>query len=1140
VLWFDELGQPKVLRGILTAKIEFYLFVVGVVALFIGGHLRVALRKTRMIRTTAGSLVLTAASLVIGTMFASAVQGHWQTFLLWQHRQPFGVTDPIHGRDVGYFVFSLPFERLVSGTLLWLIVVAAYLVVMVYRARQAIGVRPLRATFNAQLHLAVLAAMFLLVVAWRLQLKQYTLELGQASPHDSQSFSGAGYVDVHVRLPGLEAMTVGTVVFALVCLAAPFVARRRSPRTVRWFLGVPVTLLVVGVAAVGGLIPALVQRYIVDPNPLLSEQPYLERSIAATRKGLGLEAVDVAAYSPTESLTAADYPQVSKRLGNVLIWDSSLLEARMRQLVSDTPYFSPQESNLDPVRVKGRRQLTVVSARELDLDAVADQAQSWSSDRLGYTHGLGLVRFSGTDVEQSRQPRLLSSSLHVSQPRIYFGNQPQEPPPAPDEAAGSDSGDPTGSDQGAPRNEAPTTSQLISERLADLPWVVVDTRRPEVDIPAPEGGSETPYHYDGTGGVELSNWVRRAIFAVALGSKELFLSDDITPESRILLHRDVHERLLTLAPFIQWDSDALPLTSGGRIVYVVDGYTTSNSYPYAESAEIAGVESNYARASVRATVDAFSGKVDLYLTDPSDPIAQAWVEIFPTLFRPEKEMPADIRDRIRYPADLFDAQATAYETFHTTRPDVFVSDSDAWSRPIGLSGSLEVAGGLDFDESDEDDLRLILGPGYKLTPPPGSKTAELVLQTYYVPSKGQNLVANLSGWIDEHGRARLAARNLPRDPVTLGPAQISRLVFATPRVSNLLGLKNLETTDVDKSSIDAVLLGIPHLLFLPEGIIQIQSLYEGSRGPGAARLLGVTAYLNGRAGLGPDIESAVRQALNEPPRIVVRPPDEPAVVGKPVKLEFQVENAQREVVTITSTDGSLRRRREVATGQGTVRWVPSTTGEVRVRVDVDGLDGTTISARTTFSVLSAPPTVRLIDPPTKAVVGEPLVIPFQVTHALDAVARVSTLSGIEFRRRYLIRDGTALVEWTPKTAGKAELLITVNGGQGQMASKKLQFDVAPSPEEPVPPTVTLDDVPDVVTVGIASEFSFSADGCRVAVARIRGPGGEVRNWRFPCPASRATFTWTPTTPGDHVLTVIARVDGISTKTSTMLSAEAPP
>ena len=247
-------------------------------------------------------------------------------------------------------------------------------------------------------------------------------------------------------------------------------------------------------------------------------------------------------------------------------------------------------------------------------------------------------------------------------------------------------------------------------------------------------------------------------------------------------------------------------------------------------------------------------------------------------------MPASLRDRLRYPADLFEAQATAYERFHTTRPDVFASGSDVWSPPTSLSGSVDVAGDIQFDEDDEDDLRHPARPEYKLSAPPGQTRPRLVLSTNYSPRRGQNLVASLDGWVDERGRAHLASRILPRDPITLGPAQVSRLVFSTPRVSNLLGLTNLELRDLDKSSIDTVSLGKPHLVFLPRGIVQIQSLYKGASGPGVSRIIGVTAFLNGRAGVGSDIEDAVRQALHEPPRVdVLRPRGRP-VVGTPVEL----------------------------------------------------------------------------------------------------------------------------------------------------------------------------------------------------------------------------------------------------------------
>jgi uncharacterized membrane protein (UPF0182 family) len=1117
-LWFNELGQAEVYARALAARADFYLFVAGTVAPFVGVNLAVAFRRTEITRRYAGVLAIAAASIVTGTLFASSAVNHWQTFLLWRHRQPFGVVDPIHGKDVGFFVFTLPFELMVSGLLLWLVAIAACYVMLVYTVRGALGFRPLRASFGAQVHLASLAAIFLLVVAWRFRLQQYTLELGQ--PSADRRFSGAVYVDVHVRLPGLVALMVLAVVLALACVAAPFVARWGSRRRATLIVGVPAALLIAGMVLVGALIPAVVQRYVVDPNPLLSEKPYLERSIAATRTGLGLNAIDVEPYSPTPSFGAADFSPVSERLPDVLIWDTWLLEARMRELVTETPYYHPEEPTLDVARVDGRQQLRVVSARELDLRPVRGNTESWINDRLAYTHGLGLIQFSGTDIEQNREPRLIDAGLEVREPRIYFGNLPQV-------RAG------TAGDEDAPKIFTPTTG----EPTAAAPWVLVNTRRPEVDIPASEGAPRPSYHYDGTGGIELSTWMHRGLFALALGSKDLLISDDITSESRILLHRDVHDRLQTLAPFIQWDSEAVPLTANGRIVFVVDGYTTSENYPYAERVDLGGSQINYARASVRATVDAFTGRVDIYLTDQSDPIAGAWAEIFPTLFRPEAEIPAELRNRLRYPIDLFNAQATAYERFHATQPDVFVSNADVWSRPIALSGSIEVAGDVDFDESDEDNLRLTLQPGYTFSPPPGRTRPRLVLGTYYTPRQGQNLVGTLSGWIDGHGRARLSARSLSRERVTLGPAQMSRLVFATPRVRNLLGLRNLEIRDLDKSSLDAVLLGRPRLLFTPGGVVQIQSLYEGTRGPGAARLLGVTAFLNGHAGLGPDIASAVRQALNMPPRIDVLRPAGPIVVGNPVELAFRVENAQREIVTITSPAGRQRENLKIATGRGTVTWVPSAAGAARVRVEVAGLDGTLVTDSRAFDVLGPPPTIRLIDPPSRAVVGRPVQVSFKVTNGIDGWAKVSTRSGIEFTRHYLIQDGTAVVKWTPESAGPAVLLVRARGHQSQTVTKSLRIAVASRPEPASPPTVTLLQVPDVVTVGHVSDFAFRADGCREAVARIEGPEENVRVWRFPCPARRAEFAWTPTSPGRYLLTITARGSGITAQAVSRLNAE---
>jgi uncharacterized membrane protein (UPF0182 family) len=1122
VLWFQELRQTSVYSRTVSAQVQLYLLAAIPAAGFVGANLALALRRTAVLRSRAGVLGLVAAALVTGSLFGSAVRDHWQVHQLWLHRKSFGSVDPIHGKDAGFYVFSLPFERLVWGVLLCLVLVTCVAVAVVHLARGTLRLRPAHANFGAQVHLACLLGLALVLVAWRLRLHQYELLLGERSTSEPDSFAGAGYVDVTVRSPGYLLLAVLVLVLAVACVAAPFVVQNGRTRLAIRLLAVPGALLAIALTLVAGVLPALVQRFVVDPNPLLSEEPYLAYSIAGTRAGLGLDDIEVRPYSPTGSFTAADFPAISKRVANVPVWDTWVLEARMRQLVTDPPYFQPGQATLDVAQIGGRQHPTVVSARQLDLGQVPESAHTWRNDRLAFTHGLGRIQFSGTDIERSRAPRLMDSGLGVEEPRIYFGDLPEE-----EGRAASD-------------HESPFLTPTTDQRLADSPWVLVNTRRPEIDLPAADAQPRASYHYRGTGGIPITDWVRRAAFAFALGSSEMLLSDDITAHSRLLLHRDVHDRLDALAPFLTWDAEAVPLTTGGRIVFVVEGYTTSDAFPYAEQVDLAGSRVSYARGSVRATVDAFSGRVDLYLTDDADPVARAWAEIYPDLFRPAEEFPTALRHRIRYPMDLFAAQAAAYERFHVTAPAMFASAADAWSRPLALSGPIDVAGDLSFDESDEDDLRFTLQPGYLFAAPPGETDPRLLVRTYYTPQRAQNLVASLTGWVDREGRAQLVSQTLARDPVTLGPAQMSRLTFATKRVGELLGVRNLEIRDLARSSLDTVILGRPRVLLLPGGILQIQSLYEGSKGPGAARLIGVTVFLNGRVGLGPDIESAIRQALNEPPRIEVLAPPEPVVVGRRVELAFRAENARRQQVTITSPSGRETATRRVASGRGTVAWTPSEPGPVTLRVEVLGLDGTSESDTLTFSVLSPPPSIRFVDrPPRNAVVGQPVRVSFRVKNGRSAVAEVSTRFGIDFSRDYLLRGRTAIVNWTPRTAGRTTLIIRARGEQGQLTRKRVAFTVDRREPEVPPPTIELLRAPDHPTVGREARFSIRAEDCLAAVAQIEAPDGEVRTWQFVCPARRARFTWTPTEPGSYVLTATSTGSSASSQLTTTLTVRDP-
>jgi uncharacterized membrane protein (UPF0182 family) len=1089
-LWFQELGQLDVFERTAAAKAKLWLLVAGCAAAFTGANLALAAARAGVPRSRTRTLAVVVAAFVAGTLFASVFARDWQAFVLWSHRQPFGVEDPVSGKDVGFFVFTLPFLRLLSMLALALVAAATVAVALVYGARGRLQVRPPRATPEAEAHIAALAAAFLLALAWRLQLERYLLELAQPPPGVRDAVAGAGYVDVRVRSPALAAMSWLAIALACGCLAAP----RLSPRRARLALAAPAGALLATWVLVGWWLPALVQRFSVDPNPLVSEQRYLQRSITATRSGLGLDAIDVRAYRPTGALTAADISRARARLARVNVWDRGVIEARTRELVTETPHYRPERAAFDTTKVDGRRQLTMTSARELDLRPVGG-GRSWANDRLTYTHGLGLTRFSATEIEGDGQPRLLDAGLGTRQPRIYFGNFPA----------------------GAPR------------------WVLADTRRPEQDLPPSSPAGARPYHYDGPGGIALSSRLRRAAFALELGSKDLLISDDVTPATRLLLHRDVRDRLTTLAPFIRWDSRPTPIAVGGRIVFLADGYTTSTSYPNAEQTRLGGAAVSYARASVRATVDAFTGRVDLYLADTADPVARAWAEAFPSLFRRPAQMPGWLRRRLRYPYDLFRAQASAYERFHTTRPDVFASGSDVWSPPTSLSGTLEVAGDIRFDEDDEDGLRHPMHPEYKFSPPPGRQGPRLVLSAFYSPRRGENLVAALEGWVGADGRARLGARVLPRAPVTLGPAQVSRLVFSTPRVSQLLGLTNLELHDLDKSSLDTVALGRPRVVFLPHGVVQIQSLYKGTSGAGVSRLIGVTAFVNGRAGVGPDVAGAVRQALHQPPRIgVLQPPRRP-VVGVPAELRLRLRNARRGVVTITPRGGRDVMHLPVAAGTRSLRWVPSSAGPARVRATIEGLDGSTVVSTVTVQVLSPAPTVRFASRPRGASAGRPARFTFQVRHALSEVARIATAEGT-FTRRYVLRDGTGILRWTPASPGRAVVTVTARGRQGQTATATARIAVARAPRA-VAPAVTLLRAPGRARMGRESVIVFDVAGSRSAVARIGG-GGESRVWRFPRADGRLAFAWTPAREGPHRLTLIARAPaGAVAETATTITVK---
>lgn len=820
-LWFREVGQGGVFLRELAWKAAIAGGVGTAASLWLLAALGMAVLLSPMRVTHARAAAGAAGCVLLGVGVGLRSTGQWQAVDLWLHRSAFGVTDPVHHQDVGFFVFTLPVLRAASGTLLVIMALGMLLAAAVYGVSGALSFAPLRVTSAARVHLAVLAALALGGLALRLSLTTYSLEVTGAGPGSAAAFPGADYVDARVRIPAIQLIAL----LMMLCGAAVVVGvgltvrghRRAGARLVAWPVLataclVPVSLLVV---------PWVVQEFVVNPQPLAKERPLLQAAIDATSRAFALANVNVI-HAAAPAPVPASALNASGPLADVQVWGSSVVAQWLSQLESVPPYLRVGTPTLQAGPIAGEERPVLFAERELDPAWVPGRAAGWADQALVFTHGLGSFSVSASNIGPGGEPELLPGPP-LTQPQVYFGRQP----------------------------------------LGAAPWVVVNTRRSEADG-LNAARQPQPDHYQGSGGIALSSWIRRAAFAVRLASPALLLSSDITPHSRIIMHRDVIDRLAAVAGFIRWDPTTTTVVSGGHVMFIADGYTTSTDYPEAQPARLAGGWVNYARASVVATVDAYSGQTRLYLADDRDPIARAWAASFPGLFLPFSELPAGLRDELRYPAALFDAQAGLYQQFHTQDPGEFASGADVWGYPTSLSGSIAAAGNIRFGSAGQAPGTAML-PEYRLAVAPGSQEAPSLMRTaLYTPASGQNIVAEFDGWIGDDGRPRLAAVEFPGDQVVLGQAQISRLVFAAPSVTSALRLVNKETTDLDQHSLAAVVLGLPAWLRLDGGIVQVQPVYLEAAGSGGTRMLDVTVYVNGRVGIGGTLSAAIEQATAPP------------------------------------------------------------------------------------------------------------------------------------------------------------------------------------------------------------------------------------------------------------------------------------
>jgi len=696
-----------------------------------------------------GALIF-LGSILFSLFAAMRGSAQWENYLRFFNATPFGVSDPLFNRDIDFYVFQLPFLNHLYGwlmTVLILTTLATALIYFVRRCFQFIPPRTLRVAPAARIHLAILIAVLFFVGtggAW--------LELNEILFIKRGVVFGPGYADVTTQLWVLKGLMGVTVFCGLTILSLVFRKDWRLP-------AVGVAAFLVVVIGGTGIYPSLVQKFKVVPNEIVLEKPFLELNIKYTRMAYRLTAVEDREFPAEESLTREDLRRNDLTIKNIRLWDHAPLLSTYGQLQEIRTYYKFQDVDNDRYTINGEYRQVMLSPRELSYRALP--ARTWVNEHLTYTHGYGAVLGPVNRISREGLPEFFikdippvsSANIKITRPEIYYGETSNE-------------------------------------------YVFVRTKRPEFDYPV--GDKNVYSRYEGRGGVPLSFW-RKLIFAVRFGSFTILLSDDITSESRIMYYRKINERVSRVAPFVRLDPDPyLVISSEGRLLWFLDGYTVTDRFPYSEPIGNLG---NYIRNSIKVVVDAYDGTVKLYISDPTDPIIQTYAKIFPGVLKPLEEMPADLRSHIRYPPGLLNIQARMYSTYHMQDTQVFYNKEDLWSIPR-KSG----AGG-------ERDME----PYYTIMRLPEGKKEEFVLLLPFTPSKKDNMSAWMAGRCDAPHYGELVVYIFPKQKMVYGPRQIEARIDQEAEISKQLSLWNQRGSQVIRGN----LLAIP----IEKSILYVEPLY---------------------------------------------------------------------------------------------------------------------------------------------------------------------------------------------------------------------------------------------------------------------------------------------------------------------------
>jgi uncharacterized membrane protein (UPF0182 family) len=751
-------------------------------------------------------VVMIAAPVLVGFFAGVAASAQWRTILLAFNSEPFGETDPQFGMDLGFFVFLLPALRFSVGFLISVVVIAGIAGLITHYLYGGLRVGPAaaggpRTTTAARVHLAVIGAVGLLLMAANYWLDRYSI-----LTNAGDRFDGASYSDVHAVIPARGILTVVAIFVAALFIVTAFRGDWRLP-------AIGVGLMVVSAIAIGGIYPAVVQRFQVNPNAQELEAEYIQRNIDATLSAFDIDDVEKEQYDATTEAEEGALRSDADTAASIRLLDPQVVSPSFRQLQQNKQYYNFSDSlSVDKYEIEGESRDTVIAVRELNLDGLGQDQRNWVNDHTVYTHGYGVVAAFGNQPGPDGRPAFFEGGIPSQgaitdeeggyEPRIYF-------------------------------SPSTTTYSIVGAPEGTDAW--------ELDYQADDAddGGQVNTTFTGDAGPDVGPFGSKLLFALKFGEEQILFSDRVTSESQILYDRDPQQRVSKVAPWLTLDNRVYPAVVDGRVKWIVDAYTTTDAFPYSSStpldeavadtltqqqqqqgaAVVLPEEVNYIRNSVKATVDAYDGSVDLYAWDADDPILKAWTNIFPTSVKQMDEISGDLMSHLRYPEDLFKVQRTLLSQYHVTNSAEFFSGQDFWNNPT--------------DPTSEATPPPLQPPYYLTLQMPGQEESTFSLTSTFIPG-GNTDREVLTGFLavdadagneagvksEDYGKLRLL--ELPRDTTVPGPGQVQNNFDSNPTISEQLNILEIGASTVRRGN----------QLTLPVGggLLYVQPVYIQSTG----------------------------------------------------------------------------------------------------------------------------------------------------------------------------------------------------------------------------------------------------------------------------------------------------------------------